>query len=213
MSQYRIQNTAPPTDTILFDQPAMRLHAAALWAAALPAFGLAFAPQPCRQANACLQRSIRVMKLRLHSATKPEEREAVIPKAADQSLPLSSSTSFVNDGPFSWLSLYLDKFGIREGKILRYAIPSELDESNRVPEATAAKLREDAAKKLQNIDTEERERRAQASKVMATATFLYAVWSALFADDGGLQGHLVRFGSVFPLFFAVGLRLSAKEGL
>jgi hypothetical protein len=126
---------------------------------------------------------------------------------------------FVNDGPLAWMRPYLTVFGMTEGKTLNFALPFDLDDdsknfnSDEQTAAAAARLREEASRTLTNIGAEERERRGQAATVFAVLTAMYAVWSSLIADDGGLAGHLIRFGIVLPLFFTFGYKLSEETGL
>mmetsp|Transcript_19670 Transcript_19670/g.36715 ORF Transcript_19670/g.36715 Transcript_19670/m.36715 type:complete len:197 (-) Transcript_19670:49-639(-) len=142
-------------------------------------------------------------KLKLHESKDADSKE--------------TQGEFVNNGPNAWLSPYLDLFGMSEGKKLVYALPLPFDDDNsndsKVNDAEAARLREEAAKNLINIGTEERERRAQASKVAGVVTAVYATWAALIADTGGLEGHIFRFLTIFPLFFTLGYKLSAEQGL
>lgn len=122
--------------------------------------------------------------------------------------------SFVNDGPLAWMSLYLDLAGVQEGKSIAFGpFPVNIDESKRQPDAIASKLREEAARNLQNIGMDERKRRAMAAKVMGVVTFVYVVWASLVLDDGGYIGHVLRLLSILPLFPAVGFQLSADTGL
>jgi hypothetical protein len=121
---------------------------------------------------------------------------------------------FVNDGPFSWMSFYLDFAGIREGKSIAFGpIPTDIDESKRPTEAEALKLREGAARNMQNIGQDERDRRGMVARAMGIVTFLYVVWASLVLDDGGSSGHFFRFLSIIPLFLAVGFKMSADTGL
>ncbi|KAG7362900.1 hypothetical protein IV203_026260 [Nitzschia inconspicua] len=121
------------------------------------------------------------------------------------------TTDFVNDGPMAWMKPYLDLFGMTEGNTLNYALPSEAKINT--TDEQAAQLRKEAARTLTNIGREERQRRGQAANVFAILTAVYAVWAALVADNGGLEGHLVRFGTVLPLFFTFGYKLSEETGL
>jgi hypothetical protein len=121
---------------------------------------------------------------------------------------------FENDGPLAWLQMYLDMFGLKEGKSIAYGpIPVTIDESKRPSSDVAEKMRNDAAENLQNIGMDERQRRDNAANVMAVVAVVYATWSALFADHGGVGGHVLRFLTVIPLFLAYGYKLSAQTGL
>jgi hypothetical protein len=121
---------------------------------------------------------------------------------------------FENDGPLAWLQMYLDMFGLKEGKSIAYGpIPVNIDESKRPSSEIAEKMRSEAAMNLQNIGVDERQRRDNAANFMAVFTAVYATWSALFADHGGFDGHVLRFLTVIPLFFAYGYKLSAQTGL
>jgi hypothetical protein len=121
---------------------------------------------------------------------------------------------FENDGPLAWLQMYLEMFGLKEGKSIAYGpIPVNIDESKRPSSDVAKKMRNDAADNLQNIGMDERQRRDNAANVMAVVTAVYATWVALFADHGGFDGHVLRFLTVIPLFLAYGYKLSAQTGL
>mmetsp|Transcript_5365 Transcript_5365/g.7017 ORF Transcript_5365/g.7017 Transcript_5365/m.7017 type:complete len:194 (-) Transcript_5365:270-851(-) len=122
------------------------------------------------------------------------------------------SMHFVNDGPFSWMGRYLDLFGMTEGKKLYGAIPLEARAAE-VDANEVAKRRAQAAVDMMNIDIDERERRNNIGNVLAAATSVYVLWAALYADDGGLEGHLLRFLTFIPLGFAAGFKISAKAGL
>lgn len=124
---------------------------------------------------------------------------------------------FVNDSIFSWLSMYLDIFGVREGKIIKYGpIPYDVTEDDL--SSTTVDERNDilqqAAINLQNIGPRERQRRANASKIATYVSLGYAIFSSLpLFDEGSIQGQLIRFLIVVPLIFAWGYKLSAEEGL
>lgn len=118
---------------------------------------------------------------------------------------------FVNDGAMAWMQPFLGTFGMTEGKSLNYALPLEAKATT--TDEQAALLRKEAASNLTNIGMDERERRGQAAKVFAVLTTVYAVWAAIIVDDGGLAGHVVRFGIVLPLFFTFGYKLSEETGL
>jgi hypothetical protein len=121
---------------------------------------------------------------------------------------------FENDGPLAWLQMYLDMFGLKEGKSIAYGpIPVNIDESKRPSSDVAEKMRKDSAKNLQNIGMDERQRRDNAANVMAVVAVVYATWATLFADQGDFGGHVLRFLTVIPLFLAYGYKLSAQTGL
>jgi len=123
---------------------------------------------------------------------------------------------FVNDNPFGrFMKTYLDKFGVREGKGIVFGpIPVDIDESKRLVEADAKKLRQAAKRDLINISWEERDRRNKAGNLMFVVTALSVAWATLFVDKGDFTGHLIRFGAtVVPSFLAVGYKLSARTGL
>lgn len=121
---------------------------------------------------------------------------------------------FVNDGPLAWLQPYLDMFGIEpdSGKQVFFG-PIAVNVDKPVDEATATKRRQQAAEDMVNIGPEERSRRDKAGNVMLSLASIYVVWASLFADDGGIGGHFLRFLSIFPIFLGVGYKLSAKFGL
>jgi hypothetical protein len=125
-----------------------------------------------------------------------------------------NESEFINNGPLAWMNTYLDLFGVREGKSMFYGpIPIDVDDSKRVSEEEAAALRKNAAKNLENIGNDERQRRTFAGNIFAAVTAAYVVWAALVADNGAIEGHLLRFLSILPLFFTVGYKLSAETGL
>lgn len=141
---------------------------------------------------------------------------AVVAEEQDGTPPTTSEKKreFENKGRlFSWIPMYLELFGMTEGKSLNYAIPLNVDESRRSSPAESARLKKEAAENLQNIGIDERNRRAEAAKIFAAISILYAGWAGIIVDDGDLIGHIVRFGVVFPLFFAEGMRRSAESGL
>lgn len=122
--------------------------------------------------------------------------------------------SFVNNGPLAWMQMYLDLFGVQEGKSVFFGpIPVEVDESQRLSTDDARQRRQQAAVDLTNINMDERQRRDKAGNVMWIASAVYIAWASLIADDGGFSGHVLRFCSVVPTFLAVGYKLSAKTGL
>jgi hypothetical protein len=121
---------------------------------------------------------------------------------------------FVNDGPFAFMSLYLDFVGVQEGKSIAFGpIPVTIDESKRQSEADALNSREKAARELQNLGMDERDRRSQLANVMGVISFVYVVMASSILDDGGYSGHFFRFLSIIPLFPAVGFKLSSETGL
>jgi len=142
-------------------------------------------------------------------------------KAPDQETEVVGSENrtepqgFVNKGPMAWMDPYLDLMGIEPGKKLNYGplFPQSVDESDRVSTEEQEADRQRAARDLVNINQDERDRRAQASKLMAAVSVGYIFWASVIADDGGISGHLLRLASALPLFFAVGYKLSADTGL
>lgn len=92
-------------------------------------------------------------------------------------------------------------------------VPVDLDDSELVPEEEAQARRQQAAQDLVNIGVEERQRRDRASSIVGALSVAYIGWASIVADDGGVNGHLLRFLSVIPVFFAVGYKLSAETGL
>lgn len=122
---------------------------------------------------------------------------------------------FVNKGPMAWMQQFLDIAGVVPGQTIAYGpfTTGAVKESDRKPPKEAARLREEATKNLQNIDMEERNRRKGASEIMTVLTVVYALWATFLGDQGDLTGHVLRFGTIFPLFLAVGYRLSADTGL
>ena len=122
---------------------------------------------------------------------------------------------FVNKGPMAWMQQFLDLAGVVPGQTIAYGpfTTGSVKESDRKPAPEAERLRAEATQNLQNIDMEERNRRRGASEIMTVLTVIYAIWAALLGDQGDFAGHVLRFGTIFPLFLAVGYRLSADTGL
>ena len=111
---------------------------------------------------------------------------------------------------------YLEVFGYAPGKTLYGAVPlanTNTDTTTPLSPAESNALRQVATDKLQNIGASERARRDAAGQALTALTVAYTLWAALVADDGGTLGHVVRGGVGLPLFFALGLKLSAEEGL
>lgn len=128
--------------------------------------------------------------------------------------PVGPTQEFVNSGPLAWMGTYLDGLGIEEGKAVYFGpIAVDVDESKRVSDSEASARREKAARELTNIGEEERRRRNQAGDVMAVLSAVYVAWATILGDDGGFSGHVLRMLSVFPVFLAVGYKLSAQSGL
>ncbi len=127
----------------------------------------------------------------------------------------TESQEFKNDGPMAWMKEFLDLAGVVPGQTIAYGpfTTGVVSETDRKSTEEAAKLREEATQNLQNIDMDERSRRMGASNVMTVLTTMYAVWATFLGDQGDFAGHMLRFGTVFPLFLAVGYRLSADTGL
>jgi hypothetical protein len=120
----------------------------------------------------------------------------------------------VNNGQLAGLSPYLDKLGLKEGKsVYLGGLAIDVDESKRNSEEEATALRQKSTEDLTNIGMDERERRDKAGNVIWAVSAAYVVWASIFADDGGLSGHFLRFLSVIPLFLADGYKVSAKTGL
>jgi hypothetical protein len=122
----------------------------------------------------------------------------------------ATKETFVNDGLFSFMQNFLTLH--EDGKSMAYGIPVAADESRRSSPEKVAAEREEYAKKLMNIGMEERERRRNAGETFQVVTAVYICWAALI-DQGDFTGHILRFLVVLPLFFAVGYRLSADEGI
>jgi hypothetical protein len=143
-------------------------------------------------------------------STPQLDSEPTIPQQED----VKEKGAFVNDGPLAWMTTYLDKFGLKEGKSVFFgALTIDVDESKRSSEEEATALRQKSAQDLTNIGMDERDRRDKAGNVMWAVSAAYVGWASLIADDGGLSGHFLRFLSVIPLFLAVGYKLSAETGL
>lgn len=124
---------------------------------------------------------------------------------------LSLASDFVNDGPFDFLTDFLEVGGIEEGKKITWGvIPQAVDSENIVPEEEALRRRQIAAENLTNIDDDERDRREVAGDVLLNLSTIYATYLAVFVDDGGISGHFLRL-TLLPLFaLAYGYKESAK---
>lgn len=123
-----------------------------------------------------------------------------------------SSGEFVNDGSFAWMAPYLTAIGIEPGKTIKYG-PIAFDAYVTVSTEESEQRRAQATLELVNIGPEERQRRAQASRVLYFAAVLYTLWATFLGDDGGLAGHVLRFLTVLPFFLAYGYQKSAETGL
>ena len=149
----------------------------------------------------------------------PEATEVGEKKASDEGKPVLESSNnglgdFKNDGPFAFMTEALDMIGVKEGKAIIYGpIAIDVDESKRVTDEESFQLRKVAAENLQNINKDERERRANASKIAAVVTAVYASAATLLWDHGGFEGHFLRFLTVIPMFLAFGYSKSAETGL
>lgn len=138
------------------------------------------------------------------------------PPFAQTSVQLESGLK--NDGPFAWMTPYVDLFGYRPGKSLVGAIPTDIKAS---PDYGTLKLTQEeisdrrvaAERDLTNISPEERQRRAEVAQVALKVCGVYAIFSSLILDDGGVGGHFARFAVILPLFAYRGYDLSAKSGL
>lgn len=123
------------------------------------------------------------------------------------------SNEFVNDGIFAWMVPYLTAIGIQPGKTIQYGPIAFPTNTTAVPLDLVEQRRMQATMELINIGPEERKRRQQASRIMYFVTGLYLLWSTFLGDDGTWMGHVVRMGTVLPLFLAYGYQKSATTGL
>jgi hypothetical protein len=126
----------------------------------------------------------------------------------------TTQAAFVNNGPFAPLAPILELGGITPGKAITngvFAVP--VDESKKVSEEVATKLRVQASQDLVNIGAEERTRRDVLGTYIGLLAGAYLVWASLFADDGGISGHLLRLLAILPVFIAGGYKASARTGL
>ena len=119
--------------------------------------------------------------------------------------------SFENQGLFWWMTNFL--FLHEDGKSMAYGMPVDANNSQKASPGQVAQQKQEFADNLMNIGMEERERRRNAGKVFTILTGVYVVWASLIADQGDLQGHILRFLSFLPLFFASGYQKSAEAGL
>lgn len=129
-------------------------------------------------------------------------------KQKQTTAPSKQKEDFVNDGPFSFISNFMGAW--EDGKTMNLVVPGE---GKKLSEEEAAKQTKEFTNNLQNIGIDERERRRKAGDIMKIVTAVYVIWASLIGDNGDLTGHFVRFMSVVPLFFAVGLQKSAEKGL
>ena len=146
-------------------------------------------------------------------STEPETKHET---TGDNNNNASPSKEFQNDGPFAWMLPYMSTMGFVQGNTLMGAIPMKPDSNsnnNMVTETEAAARRQEAAASLQNIGPEERQRRDRNGNIMIALSATYVTWASFLADDGGVTGHVLRAFLAMPLFLAVGLKLSAQEGL
>lgn len=144
----------------------------------------------------------------------PSPLATVEADTSDMDASSNKDAAFVNKSPMAWMNPYLDSLGIKEGKTLTYGVfAQDLDQTVTTPEDVAVNLRQKAAVNIENIGMEERKRRDQVGDAMWVVTFAYAIWSSLFADDGGVAGHFLRFLVILPAFLAVGYKVSADKGV
>mmetsp|Transcript_1575 Transcript_1575/g.4293 ORF Transcript_1575/g.4293 Transcript_1575/m.4293 type:complete len:206 (-) Transcript_1575:585-1202(-) len=116
---------------------------------------------------------------------------------------------FKNTGLMSWLLPYLDMMGLQEGKTVKYGfLMEDGDPSKAVSPEETARLRQEAARNLQNIGPEERQRRSEAGTKATYVAAAYAFVTAITDTD-----FATRFLVVLPLFFAAGYRDSSRTGL
>lgn len=135
--------------------------------------------------------------------------------ASQAQLPPANETSgenFVNDGGFAWMAPYLTAMGIQPGKTVKYG-PIAFDAYVTVSAEESEKRRAQATLELVNIGPDERQRRSQASRVMYFVAVLYTLWATFLADNGEFAGHVLRFLTVIPFFFAYGYQKSAETAL
>lgn len=171
----------------------------------------AFAPRPTHTVVSSF-RSKPGQKLLMTGSTSNNEDDADV--ATADVTASNAPSKFVNDGPLAWMSTYLDLFGVKEGKSVYLGpFPTEVVDSKRLADSEASARRQQAAQELININDDERQRRDEAGTVMGALSAIYVVWATLIGDDGGLSGHFLRLLSAFPIFLAVGYKLSAKTGL
>mmetsp|Transcript_34438 Transcript_34438/g.50581 ORF Transcript_34438/g.50581 Transcript_34438/m.50581 type:complete len:212 (+) Transcript_34438:126-761(+) len=123
-----------------------------------------------------------------------------------------NSLGFRNDGKYWFMKTVMA--GYKEGKRVVMGVPvGGGDPSQQVSDGMVAERRALAAAELVNIGTEERELRENVGNALLSASALYAVYLALFVDQGDAFGHVVRF-SVYPLFTTgYALRVSGKKGM
>jgi len=126
------------------------------------------------------------------------------------------SSKFENNGPFNFMSDFLEKGGIQEGKKITWGvIAQDIDAADvgNVSEEEALQRRKVAAEKLVNIDAEERARRDKVGSIVMIFAVVYAAYISIVVDAGDVAGHFMRF-SVFPFAaLGYGYKQSAKEGL
>jgi hypothetical protein len=180
-----------------------------MWVSCVALLGLccstsAFAPvRPLSRATSASPGAVA-----LRMSTPPSNEASM--RAKDQ-----ETTGFQNDGPFGWMGMYMDMFGMSEGKVIKYGFLSSDPDTDSPPPTSKeqAAARQKAIDNMTNIGTEERQRRDEVGDIVTRLTVAYAVVSSLFLDDGSLGGHLARFAIVLPIFLARGYKLSAETGL
>lgn len=140
--------------------------------------------------------------LKIYQSLKVEEN----PASATESL------EFVNGGPFSFMTPFLELGGIKSGKRITYGVMATDVDKQMIQEEKREQERR-ASQTLINIGDKERARREDVGNVILILSLTYSLWAALIADDGGLYGHFLRF-MVFPTFaLGYGYKLSAQTGL
>jgi hypothetical protein len=177
--------------------------------------GTAFVPRSLSQQTVS---GVSVVSLPSKHDSSFSMQMAVTETDKDSDASKKSTTPFENTGAFAWMKPYLQAMGFTQGKTLYGALPLPagfLDKPSSPSSSTAASSsnQQYEINDLQNIGIDERARRDQVGDVMLAASVLYGTWASLWADHGGSMGHVLRGGLALPLFFAVGFKLSAKEGL
>ena len=107
-----------------------------------------------------------------------------------------SATTFINNGPFSFMEPFLDIIGFKEGRKMYFAAPLPVDPSNAPSNEEALSLRREATENLMNIGIDERERRREGGNVSFAVAAAYAAYATIVLDDGGVGGHFARLAVV-----------------
>mmetsp|Transcript_10726 Transcript_10726/g.17169 ORF Transcript_10726/g.17169 Transcript_10726/m.17169 type:complete len:202 (-) Transcript_10726:746-1351(-) len=151
--------------------------------------------------------SRRANRMLLHSQDRNSENRRRLPKCSAT----FNKKKFENDGPFKFMKPVLDNY-MKPGKgkkVVFGVLQRDVDPAT-IPrsEEDRAKLRDQAARDLTNIDLEERQRRRRVGQGLNILSAVLGV-TLVFLHVPALS----RLAIFFPLAFAEGYITSANTGL